>query len=112
MTSTDPVRLTPHLTLGLLRELEATIGSVDGDLIEVVAPFTMDVIGRVRQSTPDDVERAARMARDAQPAWEALGATERARILLRFHDILLSHVDQLIDLVQLEGGKARMDAWK
>ncbi len=112
MTSTEPVRLTPHVTSGLLRELEATIGSVDGDLIDVVAPFTTDVIGRVPQSTPDDVFKAARVARAAQPAWEALGATERARILLRFHDTLLSHVDELVDLIQLEAGKSRMDAWK
>ena len=112
MTSTEPVTLTPHLTTGLLRELEGTSGSMDGDLIEVVAPFTLEVIGRVPQATPDDVVRAARVARGAQLAWEALGATERARILLRFHDIMLSHGDELIDLVQLETGKARMDAWK
>jgi succinate-semialdehyde dehydrogenase/glutarate-semialdehyde dehydrogenase len=36
----------------------------------------------------------------------------RARILLRFHDLLLDRIDEVVDLIQLEGGKTRIDAWK
>ncbi|HEU4916806.1 MAG TPA: succinic semialdehyde dehydrogenase [Acidimicrobiia bacterium] len=96
----------------LLRELEARCRHEGRTPIEVVAPFTLDVIGRVPQATEDDVRAAAIEARAAQSAWEALGAERRARILLGFHDLLLDHVDEVTDLVQLEGGKARMDAWK
>ncbi|MGH8871302.1 MAG: succinic semialdehyde dehydrogenase [Acidimicrobiia bacterium] len=112
MTSTDPVRLTPHVTSDLLRRLEPTTGSRDRDQIDVIAPFTLESIGRAPQTTADDVAAAARTARHAQPGWESLGAEERSRSLLRFHDILLAHVDELTDLIQLEGGKARLDAWK
>lgn len=96
----------------LLRELEARCRQEGRQTIDVVAPFTLDVIGRVPQSTEDDVRAAATLARAAQPAWEALGAERRAAILLDFHDLLLDRVDEVTDLVQLEGGKARMDAWK
>ena len=82
------------------------------DQVEVVAPFTLEVIGRVPQANNDDVAEAAARARAAQPDWESRGAEDRARILLRFHDILLDHLDEVTDLIQLEGGKSRMDAWR
>ncbi len=105
-------RLTPHLTRGLLSELESRAAMGHRDQIEVVAPFTLEVIGHVPQATNEDVAAAAAQARAAQHDWERRGAQERARVLLRFHDVLLDHVDEVTDLVQLEGGKSRMDAWK
>jgi succinate-semialdehyde dehydrogenase/glutarate-semialdehyde dehydrogenase len=114
MTTTTSVRPTPHISAALLRSLEsrAVRSSAPRDTIEVIAPFDLSVIGVVPQATEEDVIAAAATARAAQPAWERIGARRRAEILLRFHDILLSHVDQVTDLIQLEGGKARMDAWK
>jgi succinate-semialdehyde dehydrogenase/glutarate-semialdehyde dehydrogenase len=105
-------QLTAHLTKGMVGELESMAPMGDREPIPVIAPFTLEVIGRVPQTTPDDVSAAAARARAAQPAWESQGADHRARVLLLFHDLLLDHVDQVTDLVQLEGGKSRMDAWK
>jgi len=106
--------LTPHVTEDLLRDLEARadVSSVDRDPIDVVAPFNLHVIGTVPQAIDEDVRSAAARARAAQPEWAALGARRRARVLLRFHDLLLKNVDELTDLIQLEAGKARLDAWK
>ena len=112
MASSDPAPLTPHLGMAVLRELEARARRVGREQVEVVAPFTLEVIGRVPQATNDDVADAAGRARAAQPAWESRGASDRARILLEFHDILLDHIDEVTDLIQLEGGKSRMDAWR
>jgi len=112
MAPSDPAPLTPHLSATVLRELEARTDGADRDQVEVVAPFTLEVIGRVPQVTDDDVAEAAARARGAQPAWESRGAEDRARILLQFHDILLDHLDEVTDLIQLEGGKSRMDAWR
>ncbi|HEX2403156.1 MAG TPA: aldehyde dehydrogenase family protein, partial [Acidimicrobiia bacterium] len=112
MAPSDPAPLTPHLSATILRELEARTDQADRDQVDVVAPFTLEVIGRVPQATDDDVAEAAARARSAQSAWESLGGEDRARILLRFHDILLDHVDEVTDLIQLEGGKSRMDAWR
>lgn len=114
MTTTAARRLSPHLTADFLGQLvsRADVPTVDRPLIEVVAPFDLTLIGTIHQGTDEDVRSAARRARAAQPAWEALGARKRAQTLLRFHDLLLRHVDELTDLIQLEGGKARLDAWK
>jgi succinate-semialdehyde dehydrogenase / glutarate-semialdehyde dehydrogenase len=112
MAPSDPAAATPHLGAMVLRGLEARADRAGRDQVEVVAPFTLELIGRVPQANNDDVGEAAARARAAQPDWESRGAEDRARILLRFHDILLDHLDEVTDLIQLEGGKSRMDAWR
>jgi succinate-semialdehyde dehydrogenase/glutarate-semialdehyde dehydrogenase len=112
--ATETTRSIPHLEPGRLGQLEARI-EVTRDRrqsIEVISPFDLEVIGTIPQATVEDVAAAAVRARAAQPDWEAMGARQRSKILLRFHDLLLEHVDELTDLIQLEGGKARLDAWK
>jgi len=114
MSVTTTHRLSPNLTTGLLDDLaaRADVASNGRETIEVVAPFNLEVIGSIRQATDADVHSAAARARAAQPAWESLDPRRRSQVLLRFHDLLLEHIDELTDLIQLEGGKARLDAWK
>jgi succinate-semialdehyde dehydrogenase / glutarate-semialdehyde dehydrogenase len=45
-----------------------------------------------------------------QHEWARRPIRERARVLLRFHDLVLKHQDQVLDLIQLENGKARRQA--
>jgi len=107
-------QVTPRVGAALLRELEALIDvPVTGrQMIDVDSPFTLDIIGRVPQATAEDVVAAVERARQAQPAWAALGVRRRAAILLRFHDLLLREVDTAVDIIQLEGGKVRAGAWE
>lgn len=46
----------------------------------------------------------------AQAAWAATPARTRAAVLLRFHDLVLSRQAEVLDLIQLETGKARLHA--
>ena len=46
-------------------------------------------------------------ARVAQRRWAATPVEERAAVLLRVHDLVLDRQSELLDLVQLESGKAR-----
>jgi len=78
--------------------------------IEVRAPFTDEVIGTIQSADHADVTAAFQRARAAQPAWAALPVRDRARVILRFHDILASRRNELLDLLQREVGKARRDA--
>jgi succinate-semialdehyde dehydrogenase / glutarate-semialdehyde dehydrogenase len=78
--------------------------------LEVTAPFTGAVMGGVPACTADDLTAAVQRARAAQPAWQRLGARRRAAVLLRFHDLLLRHAGEVLDLIQLEAGKARTHA--
>ncbi|MGW7195403.1 succinic semialdehyde dehydrogenase [Streptomyces chryseus] len=93
---------------------------------EVVAQLTRDVVGSGRtanhtpltgekladlpESTPEDVATAFDRARAAQPVWAAVPVRQRAAILLRFHDLVLERQAEVLDLIQLETGKARLHA--
>ena len=55
---------------------------------------------------------AVSRARAAQARWAAVPIAERARIFLRFHDLLLDRQDEVLDLIQLEIGKARRHAFE
>lgn len=89
----------------LLGRLSATGASLD-----VVAPFTGEVLYALPVSTESDVAAAFDRARVAQRQWAELPLSDRTAIVLRFHDLLLAHRSEGLDLVQTETGKARRDA--
>src|SRR5690606_26438518 len=49
-------------------------------------------------------------ARTAQAAWALTPVRQRAAVLLRFHDLVLERQAEVLDLIQLETGKARLHA--
>ena len=53
--------------------------------------------------------RAMAELRHGQQAWAARPLAERTPIILRFHDLVLAHRDEGLDIVQWETGKARRD---
>lgn len=77
-----------------------------------LAPFDGRPLIEIPLSTPADVDRAFDTARPAQARWAATDVAERKRAMLRFHDLLLTHRDEGLDLIQWETGKTRMDALK
>lgn len=77
-----------------------------------VAPFDGLPLVDIAYSTAEDVEMAFETARSAQVRWAATPLVDRKRAVLRFHDLLLSHRDEGLDLIQWETGKTRMDALK
>jgi succinate-semialdehyde dehydrogenase/glutarate-semialdehyde dehydrogenase len=79
--------------------------------LEVEAPFTGETLGAVPRGTPDDMVAACHAARAAQPAWAAAPFSERAAVMLRFHDLVIANADEVLDLIQLEIGKARGHAF-
>lgn len=76
----------------------------------VRAPFTGETLGTVPICTAEDVALILGRVREAQRAWAARPLSERTAIFLRYHDLVLKRQDELLDLIQLEGGKDRLSA--
>jgi succinate-semialdehyde dehydrogenase/glutarate-semialdehyde dehydrogenase len=96
-----------------VRRLIARVSASPGaPRVTTTAPFTGAPLAELPVSSPDDVRAAVARARSAQPAWAARTPQSRARILLRVHDLVLARRAQLMDLVQLECGKARAHAYE
>ena len=112
MTTTH-VAAAPHVTGGLLSKLasRAAVAS-DAPRMTVVSPFTEEEIGSVPEGSSQDVAAAVERARIAQPMWAKRTPKERARVLHRYHDILIERADEAMDLIQLEAGKSRVAAFE
>ncbi|MFJ3224458.1 succinic semialdehyde dehydrogenase [Streptomyces sp. NPDC086783] len=102
-----PVSLTPARIEHLVRLVAA---APDAARFTTTAPYTGLALADVPVSTPGAVEDAFARARVAQKSWAALPLSERKRILLRFHDLVLARQDEALDLMQAENGKTRRDA--
>jgi succinate-semialdehyde dehydrogenase/glutarate-semialdehyde dehydrogenase len=75
-------------------------------------PMTGAPLASLPQSTPADVTVAYAVARAAQRVWSRMPMGHRAQTFLRFHDLVLARQEQLLDLIQLESGKARVHAFE
>lgn len=73
-------------------------------------PLTGEKLADLPEATPDEVAEAFVRARAAQAGWAATPARERAAVLLRFHDLVLARQSEVLDLIQVETGKARLHA--
>src|SRR5665647_1724332 len=104
---TDPTA-TYAVEPGLARRLTARVVSAPvPETVLTHTPMTGAPLASLPQSTPTDVSRAYASARYAQRSWSRTPMVHRGRIFLRFHDLVLERQAQLLDLIQLESGKAR-----
>lgn len=92
---------------GLLGLAAVTAGAARHD---VIAPFTGEVLVRMPHASVVDVQASAQALRAGQSTWAARSVRDRARIMLRFHDLLLARREEGLDIAQWETGKTRLDA--
>ena len=77
---------------------------------DVTNPATGQVTGRVPFCNEADVDTAAKAARAAFPAWRDTPPLRRARILMKYRELIDAHRDELARLITLEHGKTLTDA--
>jgi succinate-semialdehyde dehydrogenase/glutarate-semialdehyde dehydrogenase len=80
--------------------------------VTVMNPKTAKPIYELPQQSAEQVAEAVRAARLAQPAWANTPPRERAAWLYSLHDLILEEQEKLMDIVQLETGKARAHAFE
>ena len=83
-----------------------------GEPLTTYSPLTEAPLATFATSTARDVGVVVDRARAAQRRWAARPVAERAAVLLAVHDLVLEAQPQLLDLVQLESGKARAHAFE
>ena len=91
--------------------LTAQIRSTTGESRTTTSPFTGEPLAEVPVSSLDDVDAAFDAARAAQVRWARTAVRQRAKALLKLHDLVLERQDELLDLIQLESGKSRKHAF-
>src|SRR5437764_1272567 len=77
----------------------------------VVSPAdTRVTLGLTRDATADEIRAAMQAAHEAQPAWDARGAAERAACLERAAELLQARRGNFLSLLVREAGKTLPDA--
>jgi len=81
------------------------VGALGGAEINVDDPATGEVIGTVPRMGATEVREAIDAAARAFPAWRKRTAKERAAVLRRWFDLMMSNQEDLARLMTLEQGK-------
>ncbi|MEV5538597.1 CoA-acylating methylmalonate-semialdehyde dehydrogenase [Saccharopolyspora shandongensis] len=99
----------------MTNELEHFIGGkrvagTSGSFGDVFEPNTGQVQARVPLASAEEVAAAVDNAAEAQPAWAATNPQKRARVLMRFLQLVNDEMDSLARLLASEHGKTVADA--
>jgi malonate-semialdehyde dehydrogenase (acetylating)/methylmalonate-semialdehyde dehydrogenase len=98
-----------------MREIGHFIGGkqvkgTSGRYGDVFDPNTGEVQAKVAFAKHSEVEHAIALAEAAQPAWAAVNPQRRARVMMKFLDLVHSEFDAIARLLSSEHGKTLADA--
>ena len=81
-----------------------------GESIVIRNPATGETLGRVPKMGAAETRRAIDAANAALPGWRAKTAGERAKLLRRWYELMLTHQDDLALIMTSEQGKPLAEA--
>ena len=98
-----------------MQELTHYIGGehvkgTSGRFADVYNPATGEVQAKVPLASADEMAKAVEIAAEAQVAWEKVNPQRRARVMMKFVDLLNRDMDKLAEAISREHGKTFPDA--
>eukprot|EP00898_Chlorokybus_atmophyticus_P003391 jgi/Chlat1/4052/Chrsp26S04103 len=78
--------------------------------IDVINPATQEVVSRVPEATPDELEAAVHSAQKAFKEWRGVPITQRVRVMFKLQELIRKNMDELAANVTMEQGKTLADA--
>jgi aldehyde dehydrogenase (NAD+) len=73
-------------------------------LIDVINSTTEEVMGRIPEGLPEDVNAAVKAAKNAFPGWSTLAVEERARYLMKISESIGARRDEIASVIAREVG--------
>ncbi|MGD9478004.1 CoA-acylating methylmalonate-semialdehyde dehydrogenase [Shinella sp. G-2] len=86
------------------------VPGTSGRTANVYNPATGEVQAQVALASDADLQAAIDSAKSAQPKWAATNPQRRARVFMKFVELLNTHMDELAVLVSREHGKTVEDS--
>jgi malonate-semialdehyde dehydrogenase (acetylating)/methylmalonate-semialdehyde dehydrogenase len=86
------------------------VPGTSGRFTDAFWPMTGEVASRVPLASAAEVRAAVENARAAQPAWAATNPQRRARVLMKFLELVAAEYDSLAEILAREHGKTIADA--
>ncbi len=86
------------------------VAGTSGRTSDVFNPATGEVQAKVALASDAEIRAAVENARQAQPKWAATNPQRRARVFMKFVDLLNQNMDELATLLSSEHGKTVEDS--
>ena len=86
------------------------VAGTSGRSADVLNPNTGEVQAKVALASQEELRTAVENAAAAQPAWAAKNPQVRARVMMKYVDLLNEHKEELAQLLSLEHGKTIPDS--
>lgn len=84
--------------------------------IDVTNPADNSVIAQAPCATPTEMDMAIASAKEAFETWKDVPISERARLMMRYQQLLKEHHDEIAEILSSETGKtfadAKGDVWR
>ena len=77
----------------------------DCDYIEILSPVDKSLVGKVGAMNTGEVDKAVRVAREAQKKWRDVPVSDKAEILYKAADLLEENKDVISDIIMHEVAK-------
>jgi len=74
------------------------VAALSGETLATLNPHDNSEIAQVSMAGREDVDRAVQAAKKAFPAWSAMAAADRGRLLLKLADAIEANADELARL--------------
>ena len=88
----------------------ARVAGTSGRQADVFNPATGQVSARLSLASEAELQKAVDAAKAAQPKWAATNPQRRARVFIRYVELLNAHMDELAELLSAEHGKTVEDS--
>ena len=86
------------------------VAGTSGRFSDVYNPATGEVQAKVPLASVAEVDAAITRAAEAQPQWAATNPQRRARVMMKFGQLINENMDKLAEAISLEHGKTLPDA--
>lgn len=107
MNAKDPAVMAPPVHLYIDGQL---VVSKSTEWRDVINPATQEVLARVPFATPDELDAAVAAAKKAFQTWRHTPVGVRARIFLKYQQLIRENMDTLAKTLTAEQGKTLADA--
>ncbi|WP_343502390.1 CoA-acylating methylmalonate-semialdehyde dehydrogenase [Alloyangia pacifica] len=87
----------------------AHVKGTSGRFTDIFNPATGEVQAKVPLATVEELNDAVAKAAEAQKAWGTTNPQRRARVMMKFGQLINEHMDELAELVSREHGKTLPD---
>ncbi|GKY87957.1 CoA-acylating methylmalonate-semialdehyde dehydrogenase [Sinisalibacter aestuarii] len=86
------------------------VKGTSGRFSDIYNPATGEVQGKVPLASVAEMDEAVAKAAEAQKAWAKVNPQRRARVMMKFGDLILRDMDKLAETLSREHGKTIPDA--